>query len=338
MDETEKTDETEKPDRLKEGKNEVDEFYSRIGEKVPKEEFLKRYREVREHFENTITQETALLLAAYSLGYMPRTKISELVNSRGEVSVRGRVLEANFRKLKKGYLAEIRIADESGEIRATLWNEAAELVKVGDLFPGCEIELKGFVKRRGNEIELSVNDASNVEIIEKGEAVIEGFFVGEKKEGAGLRVILADAENKIKSLYFRKGYDKLHAEFGQFVRLRFFSDELLEVEVEDEKLDGGKFFTKISDVAESFEILGTNVRGRVSGIGMLRKIVREDRTIKYAEIYISDETGRTRVLLWGDNTSLFKEVDVGTTVLLLNTRVKNGEIHCGRDSIVLIRD
>ena len=45
-----------------------------------------------------------------------------------------------------------------------------------------------------------------------------------------------------------------------------------------------------------------------------------------------------RVLLWGENAAIFKEVDVGKEVLLLNARVKDGEIHCGAKATVIIRD
>jgi replication factor A1 len=312
----------------------IDEIYSRL-QNVSKEDFLRKYLEISDHFGDTITKETALLLAAYEFGYLPRTKISDVENSRGEVTIAGVVIHAELRDFKRGKLARLIVADESGEIVAVLWEEAAELVRVGDLFPGCEVELKGFVRKKDGEVELSINEPSNVNVVGKREAVVEGYFIHSTK-GDGVSVILVDERNNLKRLHFKSGSEKLKADFGSRVGLKFFSDELLDVKIFGEKLDERKFFKKLSEVADTLEMRGVNVTGRVSGIGMLRKIVREDRTIVYAEIYISDESGRVRVLLWGNNSTLFKHVDVGDKVVILNARIKNGEIHCGARTTVLI--
>jgi replication factor A1 len=288
--------------------------------------------------------ETALLLTAYEFGYLPRIKIAELGNFKGEVSIAGRVLQTSVKEFKKkdgsGLLARIRIADDTAEITAVLWNDAAELVKVGDIFPGCEVELKGFIRRSGEfgeRIELSVNDATHVNILEQREAEVEGFFIGLQKISDRVDVIIA-GDDAIQTFSFTEdALDKLKSlGFGDYIKIRFYSTSLEEIEVFQREFYQENFFTKLSKVREAEDMRGVNVTGRISGIGMLRKIVREERKIKYADLFISDESGRVRVLLWGDKSDVFKKADIGDKVVILNSRVKEGEIHCGGNSIVLL--
>jgi replication factor A1 len=314
----------------------IAELYPKIRERVSKEDFLKKYEEIREHFGDTINQETALLLAAYNFGYLPRMRISDLKNAKGEVSVSGRVLEASLKEFKKkeGIFARLRITDGSDEVTALLWNDAAELVRVGDVFPGCEVELRGFVRRNG-EIEISVSDASNVEILESREVEVEGLFLGLKPVLEGKIMILAS--DKIETFFFKRGFEKLKGiKFGDYVRLKFHSSDIVELEISEKKFDTD-IFTPISNLKD-LESGRVSLKGRITGIGMLRKIVREDREIRYAEIHVSDNSGRVRVLLWDENTSLFRYVDVGKTILILNARFKDGEVHCGNETIVLIEE
>ncbi|RLI81717.1 hypothetical protein DRP07_06800 [Archaeoglobales archaeon] len=324
----------------------IDGIYSKVEDKTTKENFLKKFKEISEHFGDTITIETALLLTAYEFGYLPRTKIAELGNLKGEVSIAGRVLQTSVKKFKKkdgsGLLARVRIADDTAEITAVLWNDAAELVKVGDVFPGCEVELKGFIRRSGEfgEIELSVNDAAHVNILEQKEVEVEGFFIGLQKVSGRVNVIIAGggAQDAIQTFSFAENaLNKLESlRFGDYVKLRFYSTNLEEIEVFQREFHPEKFFTKLSEVKETEDMRGVNVIGRISGIGMLRKIVRGDREIKYADLFISDESGRVRVLLWGNKSDVFKKADIGDKVIILNSRVKEGEIHCGGNSTVLL--
>ena len=321
----------------------IDEIYSKISAKVSRDDFMKRYEEITDHFGDSISKEIALQLTAYTFGYLPKTKIAELKNSKGEVSVVGIVTHAEVKEFKRkegtGLIARLLIADNTAETTAVLWDEAAELVRVGDLFPGCEVELRGFVRKKDEGVEISVNDASNVVILKQKEVEVEGFFIDARRLEDELVIVLVEPRG-VRTLRFKRGldkFDRLNASFGDRVKFRFLSDELVQAEVTGEKLDEKEFFTRLSDVAAAFELKEVNVRGRVSGIGMLRKIVREDRTIRYAEIFISDKTGRARVLLWGEKSEAFKEVDVGKEVLIFNARVKDGEIHCGSKAVVLVR-
>ena len=196
----------------------ISKYYKEVENKVSFEEFRKKMDEFEEHFGGLVNKETLALLVAYSFGYEPITKIKELETKRGKVIVKGTV-EKTFavREFDNGIVTSIIVADESGKVRVTLWNDAAELVKTGDVIEGAKIKAKGFLKRRDGEVGISINDPSDIEI----------------------------------------------------------------QEVE---------FKSISKITQGI----VNVKGRVSGFGDVRKV--ESKNVEIAEIYISDESGRVRVL------------------------------------------
>ncbi len=238
-------------------------YYEEIKSKVSLEEFKKRMEEFKKHFNGFIDNETLELLTAYSFGFEPVSKIDELKNKRGKVVVKG-IVEKTFavREFDKGVVASIILADESGKVKVTMWNDAANLVKAGDIVEGAKIKVKGFLKKK-NEIEISVNDPADVEIIE-----IE--------------------------------------------------------------------FTKISHVVQGF----VNIKGRVSGFGGVRRI--NSKNVEVAEIYVSDDNGRIRVLLWDDKVSIYKKLDIGDYLEIKNGFAKVGrdgeiEIHCGWKSTLKLQ-
>jgi replication factor A1 len=301
-------------------------------------EFVMKYCEVKEHFGNLIEQETAFRLTAYSFGYMPLSKISELEKESGKVMLRGKVagieqVRAYSTKDGEGLLAKVVLEDETGSIIATLWNEAAELVRTGEIFEGCNIEVKGFVRRWGERLEVSVNDPLDVVILEMGSTEIEGILVGLDKRESILRFgVIDEKEGRIKVIGCRAKEFDLNPEFGQRIYLKIDSDILMEFKTEEGKKEAVEmYFDTISGIKEGKKV---NILGRVSGIGTLKVLRKENRTIKLSDIYVSDKTGRIRVLLWGRKAELLKRADVGVKAVVINGRVRRGEIHCDRSSIV----
>lgn len=237
------------------------EYYKEVENKIDFEEFKRKMDEFEEHFSGLVDKETLALLTAYSFGYEPISKIQELSTSKGKVIVKG-IVEKTFgvKEFENGIVTSIILADESGRVRITLWNDAAKLIKTGDVVEGAKIKAKGFLKKRNNEIEVSISDPSDIEVFE----------------------------------------------------------------VE---------FKSISSIIPGI----VNIKGRVSGFGEVRKI--DSKNVEIAEIYISDEGGRIRVLLWGDKVNIYKNLDIGDFVEIRNGYAKVGrdgemEIHCGWRSIL----
>lgn len=87
--------------------------------------------------------------------------------------------------------------------------------------------------------------------------------------------------------------------------------------------NSGIKFTKISEIGPG----RVNIKGRISGIG-------SPETAN--EIFVSDETGRIRVLLW--DREIYYKAEIGMNIEIYNGFVKEGkkglEVHANRFSIV----
>ncbi len=296
------------------------------------DEYRKRMEELREHFGDLIDEDTLKLLVDYSFGKVPTTRLSEIANKRGRVAVEGvieKVLSVRefVKNGKKGLVANAILKDGSARIRVTLWNDSAELVRAGDLVEGCKVRLKGFVKRKDG-IELSVNDPSDVEILEDVREKIRGIVLavnGRKmalKHGNSVKVCVLKCEaevgrgNVIEALGFE-------SEVFTITELRVIGEVYP---------DFSNVFTPISKI---IPLRNVNIRGRVSGLSGLRIVKGKD----LAEIFVSDETDRVRVLLWGEHAKIYKELDIGDSIEIYNAYPKIGwdgeiEVHCGWSSLL----
>ncbi len=87
-----------------------------------------------------------------------------------------------------------------------------------------------------------------------------------------------------------------------------------------------------------------SVRGHVSGLDEIREFERPDGTkSRVANIFISDETGRIRIALWGEHANLVNEMDIGSEISVVDAYAKSGrneevELSAGsRTSIWILR-
>ncbi len=296
------------------------------------DEYQKRLQEFREHFGDLIDEETLKLLVDYSFGKVPTTKLSELANKRGKVVVEGvieKILSVRefIKDGRKGLVANAILKDENARVRVTFWNDSAELIKAGDIAEGCRVRLKGFIKKR-DSIELSVNDPSDVEILEDSREKIRGIVLATNgirvalKYGSSVKICLLKCKAEL-----RRG-DVIEA-------LGFGDDEFIITElrvINHVETDFSNVFTPISRIIPLQKV---NIRGRVSGLNGLRLVKGKD----LAEIFISDETDRVKVLLWGEHAKLYRELDVGDLIEIYNAYPKIGwdgeiEVHCGWSSLL----
>ncbi|MCX8172612.1 MAG: OB-fold nucleic acid binding domain-containing protein [Archaeoglobaceae archaeon] len=104
--------------------------------------------------------------------------------------------------------------------------------------------------------------------------------------------------------------------FGELIDEKT-AEELASYSPEREK------FTKISEIVPG----KVNIRGRVSGIGDPERA---------NEIYISDKTGRVRVVLW--RKEIYYRAEIGQEIEIYNGYAKEGErgieVHVNKYSMV----
>ena len=78
-----------------------------------------------------------------------------------------------------------------------------------------------------------------------------------------------------------------------------------------------------------------SVCGFVTGLGEVREFQRDDgKAGRVANIYISDDTGRIRVALWGEHVDLLQGLDLGYKAEIIDALAKSGwneelELSCG---------
>jgi replication factor A1 len=118
----------------------------------PKEEILEKIESKKEKFAGLLTESGAALMVAKELGLeldknSERLKIGQLEDGMSNVDLIARVMQIfsprEFEKNgKKGRLCNLIIADDSGEIRLTLWHDDVKKMQDQGVEKGSVLELK----------------------------------------------------------------------------------------------------------------------------------------------------------------------------------------------------
>ena len=66
------------------------------------------------------------------------------------------------RTAPSGSVADILVASETGEVRVSLWDDLADLVKVGDLKEGDTLRVRGYVKEGQKGLEVSIGRGGGI--------------------------------------------------------------------------------------------------------------------------------------------------------------------------------
>jgi replication factor A1 len=96
-----------------------------------------------------------------------------------------------------------------------------------------------------------------------------------------------------------------------------------------------EFSEKITQIADLKPGMIASVSGFVTGLGEVRQFQRDDgRAGRVANIYISDNSGRIRVALWGEHVDLLQGLDLGYRAEIIDAMTKSGwneelELSCG---------
>lgn len=302
--------------------------------------------ELREHFGGLLSEETLEMLTEYSLGTLEHD-IDDLPNIKGKVAVSGSIDKIygvkEFSSEKRSGLvgnAKLKALNkEDKEIKAVFWNEAAKKLK--SISEGDSVTLRGFAKQKGEDVEISVNQGSDVEINEKSVEEFMGVLVAKTIENDGSIKCAVACNNGVNIFVGREEAATAlkQIEESSTVKIKggrqgkkFTVDE---IEVSEEARDLGVSFTSISNL-NSMQV--TNLKGRVSGLGEIKKHKKKE----LAELYVSDDSGRVKLVLWEDNVSAYREADIGDFIEVYNGYPKIGwdgemEVHCGWSCMTMLR-
>ncbi|MCK4937242.1 MAG: replication factor A [Methanosarcinales archaeon] len=179
----------------------VMEIYEKLKDRISLEEFLGLVDGKEAQMAGLADKETAAKLVALSMGISDdEKKIGEVTLDLSKVVLVGKVIacsdvrEFNREDGSSGNVANLTLADETGSIRVVLWDDAADLVKVGEIVFGDSVQVSGFVREGRNGLEVSVGRGGAVDKIALNEDIqirIDPYQINEIKAGMGNIYLIA---------------------------------------------------------------------------------------------------------------------------------------------------
>ena len=368
---------------------EIEEVYKRLEGKLTRDEFKSKVEEKVNMMNGLCDSKTAAMLVASEMGFNETIKIRDITADKGNVVFIARVTAVgDIREFSRdndttGRVVNLTLADDTGSIRAALWDEACDLVKIGDIKIGQSLKVKGYIKQGQRGLEVNVGKGGNIEHVEKEVAVnIKPLKIADIKTGMnGLNLIakvidtgklrtfarkdgttgkvtnvtLGDDTGKIRITLWDKKAEEPGFRAGDTVEItNAYARENTFSNQTELQLGSGGGITKSNAVVDYSEPLtpiadiGINsaysVSGHVSGLDEIREFERPDGTkSKVSNIYVSDDTGRIKVALWGEHADLVNELDIGSEIRIIDAYAKSGrneevELSAGaRTGIQIIR-
>lgn len=187
--------------------------------------------------------------------------------------------------------------------------------------------LENYAKGKAVKVSKALNKSGRVVVEGKVQRVFPVRHFDKNGRKGKVGSIIIEDDQKVRVNFWNEAAEIIEAGDiveGVRVKLRGHSrngeihvNSLSEVEV---FLD----FLSVSELAEK-EGERVNVKGFVTGLGEPEKA---------REIYISDETGRVRVLL--ENESFYFAVDIGTYVEIYNALIRDGAVYVDRNSRFIV--
>jgi replication factor A1 len=367
---------------------EIEEVYKRLEGKIAKDEFKKMVEDKVSMMNGLCDSRTAALLVVGEMGLNETVKIKEMASGDNVVFIAKVLSVGDIREFSRdndtiGRVVNLTLADDTGSITAALWDEAADLVKIGDIKAGQTVKVKGYIKEGQRGLEANVGRGGSIEHVDKEVAVnLKPLKINEIKPGInGLNIVARIIDmgtprtfqrkdgisGKVRNITIGDGTGKIRltlwdgkAEVADFKagetveimnaysRENTFSNQT-ELQLgssgsmvkSDISVDYSETITPIADIEINSAY---SVRGHVSGIDEVREFERPDGTkSRVSNIYISDETGRIRVALWGEHANMVGELDIGSEIRIVDAYAKPGrneevELSAGsRTSIQILR-
>ena len=158
--------------------DEVMELYGKVKDRMSLEDFLAQVNEKEQFMGGLADKKTAAMLVIHDMGiHDNQMKIGQVIPDLSNVTVVGKVVGcSDVRHFHRddgstGSVANLTVADETGSINVVLWDQAADLVKVGEIVFGDNVQVSGFVKEGRRGLEISVGRGGNVDKVALSEEI-----------------------------------------------------------------------------------------------------------------------------------------------------------------------
>ena len=265
-----------------------------------------------------------------------------------------------------GRVANLTLSDETGSIRVAIWDEYTDLVKTGDIKIGNTLKVSGYVKEGYSGTEVNVGKNGGIEPIDKeievkrhkieeispdmsvvnviGKIIdlsdIRTFQRKDETEGRVKNLVIGDETGKIRVVVWGD-MASIEVELGSVVNISngYSKESYGSVEVHmgrgssirlsDEDVEYKEVITPIDCIGLDGVY---NIVGNVTGLDTIREFVKKDDSVgRVTNIFVSDKTGRIKVVLWDEHVSLLEEADIGSSV-----KITDGYSRMGRNDEIEI--
>ncbi|SFS66615.1 single-stranded DNA binding protein [Halostagnicola kamekurae] len=346
--------------------SDIEGVYEDLEADVSLEEFREAVEDKVEQMGGLADEETAAMLIAHEVGEsevggvadiepgMEEAKFVAKVTSIGEL----RTFERDGED-EDGRVVNVEVADETGAVRASLWDDHAEAA-IEQLEEGQVLRIKGRPKEGFSGVEVSVDDLepdddteidvqvsdvhtveslslgiSNVNLVGKvlDTDSVRTFDRDDGSEGKVSNLTLGDETGRIRVTLWDEQADRateLEADatvevVDGYVRER---DGTLELHVGNrgalEEVDADVEYVPESTPIESLEIDDVvDIAGVVRSADPKRTFDRDDGSEgQVRNIRVQDATGDIRVALWGDKAD--RDIGPGDEVALADVEIQDG--------------
>ncbi|MFA0823349.1 MAG: OB-fold nucleic acid binding domain-containing protein [Methanomethylovorans sp.] len=307
----------------------IDEIYSKLSKSITKEEFTEKVNEKVEQMGGLCDEKTAAMLVAHDLGLnetgKSSQKVADIKSDSGNVNFIAKVVSVfPIREFTRsdgtvGRVGNLLVADETGSIRITLWDDKADLINQGFIEIGHNLQLGGYVKEGysgvevnigGNGVlsqtdeEVSVKNASmKISDIKSGTGSINvigrlldisDIRTFNKKDGSKGRVgniTIGDDTGKIRITLWDDKTDKIaELRLGDavevingYARENNFNQQV-EIQIGNHSLlkkteTSVKYQENFTAIADIVPGESYSIQGSVSGLGEIREFNRDDGTV-----------------------------------------------------------
>lgn len=354
--------------------DEVTAIYEKVKDRISLEEFLAQVEEKETFMGGLADKKTAATLVIHDMGVNDnQMKISQVTTEVSNVTVVGKVVScSDVRSFNRedgstGNVANLSLADDTGTIVLVLWDEAADLVKVGDVVFGDNIQVSGYVREGRNGLEISIGRGGSIDKVALSDDIqvrTEPYCVDEIKTGmndihlvgkvldiADIRtfqrkdgstgkvrnITLGDSSGKIRvTLWDDKADSAAQLKVGDTIEItggysreNSFSNQVeinlgrnSSIRPSSKQVEFKEQITQIADIEPNASY---SIAGFVTGLDEMKEFQRKDGgTGRVVNIHVSDDTGRIRAALWGEQTEIIHEIDIGTRLQITDCYAKPG--------------
>jgi len=347
--------------------DDIEDVYGDLDTDVSLEEFRDAVESKVEQMGGLADEETAAMLIAHELEdgevngvadvepEMDEVKFIAKVTSIGDV----RTFEREDDENPEGRVVNVDVADETGSVRLSLWDEQAEGAKdqleVGDVlrvkgrpkdgYNGIEVSADQVEVDNDEDVDVQVQDEYRVEDLSLGisDVNLTGEVLGTEdvrtfdrddgSEGRVSNVVLGDETGRVRvTLWDEQAETATELSQGEvvevvdgYVRER---DGSLELHVGDrgavEPVDADVAFVPDTTTIDALELDDVaDIAGVIRSADPKRTFDRDDGSEgQVRNVRVQDDTGDIRVALWGDKADL--DIGPGDEVAFVDVEIQDG--------------